>query len=279
MKKNKSLAIAQQVLIAVLLLVIICVCIFRLTAPILINKALFQPQFPHYHEESPHLQFLPAGNSMGQQIAIRFIPGDPGKPVILFSHGNAEDLASPNVLWNDAIELGYAVLAWDYPGYGLSTGEPDESSILEGAEAVYGFLTQQKGFAPGQIILYGFSLGSAPSTYLAEKYPVKLLIHDGAFTSVIQIAGLNSIPFSGYDPFRNIERMPDIHCPYLSLHGKRDNIVPISHAEKLFHAAPEPKLAIWNQSAGHGNVYGNCKDEFWESFLKITENQKINEKK
>ena len=61
------------------------------------------------------------------------------------------------------------VLAVEYPGYGLyKYTAPDEKRIQEDSEIVFDYLTEVMGIKESQIVLFGRSLGSGPSTYLAS---------------------------------------------------------------------------------------------------------------
>ena len=46
------------------------------------------------------------------------------------------------------------------------------------------------------------------------------------------------------DPFPNYERIKDVKCPIVMLHGTADSIIPYSHGRKLFDLAPKPKWFI-----------------------------------
>ena len=60
--------------------------------------------------------------------------------VVLFCHGNGDDLgtAKPYAQWLSA-KLRRRVVAFDYPGYGHSTGTTSESTIYEGALLAYNY--------------------------------------------------------------------------------------------------------------------------------------------
>lgn len=54
-----------------------------------------------------------------------------------------------------AYNLKINVLAYDYAGYGQSTGKTTDINILADLEATYEFSMNQLGFKWNQIILYG----------------------------------------------------------------------------------------------------------------------------
>ena len=56
-----------------------------------------------------------------------------------------------------------------FTGYGKSQGTPNEYSCYSDIEAAYHYLLHTRKLLPEQIVLYGRSLGSGPSCYLAAK--------------------------------------------------------------------------------------------------------------
>jgi hypothetical protein len=55
------------------------------------------------------------------------------------------------------------VMAFDYTGYGTSTGKPSVGASLTDIEAVYHCLVNDYSVAPSNIVLYGQSVGSGPT--------------------------------------------------------------------------------------------------------------------
>ena len=82
---------------------------------------------------------------------------------IIFSHGNAEDLG---MIYEHCVdftkELAVNLIAYDYEGYGKSSGLPSEIGCYDDIDAAYAFLTDVLHQKPQNIILYGRSLGSGP---------------------------------------------------------------------------------------------------------------------
>lgn len=61
------------------------------------------------------------------------------------------------------------IMAYDYTGYGKSNGTPCEEKCYADIEAAFRYLLEARHLKPEQIVLYGRSLGSGPSCYLAQK--------------------------------------------------------------------------------------------------------------
>ena len=90
---------------------------------------------------------------------------------MLFSHGNAEDLRHVRDRLALLNRLGLSALAWEYPGYGLTPGKPTEKSVYAAAETAFRHLVEERGFAPSNIVVCGYSIGSGPACWLAERHP------------------------------------------------------------------------------------------------------------
>ena len=124
----------------------------------------------------------------------------------------------------------------EYPGYGLYKGTATEAQILEDAEIVYDFLMSNLRIQPHQIILFGRSIGSGPSTYLASKKNVGALILMSPFTSIRSVvrdlAG-SWAQFLIKERFNNLEAISKVICPTFLVHGQRDSLISYLHSEKL----------------------------------------------
>lgn len=62
------------------------------------------------------------------------------------------------------------IFSYDYEGYGASSGKPSESALYEDIDAAYKGLVEKMSIPAEKIILYGQSIGSAPTIHLAARY-------------------------------------------------------------------------------------------------------------
>jgi len=185
---------------------------------------------------------------------------DPDK-LLIYSHGNAEDIGTARPFLENFQRLGISVLAYDYPGYGTSTGNPSEDGCYASIEAAFKYATETLGYKPGQITLFGRSLGSGPAAWLAEREEVAGLIFDGGFTSTFRVmTGMKLLP---WDKFDNLARLPKIKCPILIIHGTNDRVVPFSHAVKNWEAIEGSKYRLFVEGAGHNNLIETAGEEYW----------------
>jgi pimeloyl-ACP methyl ester carboxylesterase len=182
----------------------------------------------------------------------------PEKGAILYSHGNGNNLSGRggNILrWKN--ELHRAVLLYDYPGYGRSTGKPTEAGCYAAADAAYDFLIQHQKVPPGEVILLGSSLGGSMATDLAVRREHRMLILINAFTSFPDMAQ-KTFPWL---PARwlvrnrldNLAKITSCPSPIFITHGTSDGLIPFSQGERLFAAAPEPKRFFRREGEPHAH--------------------------
>lgn len=223
-----------------------------------ISSLLFQPPPPTYLHPSRHFWL---NTDHGSRIPAFFIERPGAMVTLLFSHGNAEDLGMIYDWFNDlARVLRVNIMAYDYTGYGKSTGTPTEDNCYGDIEAAYKYLTEVRRIQPEQIVLYGRSLGSGPSCYLASKTAtagrsVGGVILQSPLLSAYRVAFNFRFTMVG-DRFPNIDYAPMIRCPVFIVHGTQDEVVPFWHGEELFLALPQEWRAkpFWVEGAGHNNI-------------------------
>ena len=171
---------------------------------------------------------------------------------IIFSHGNGEDLGNLKSFLSFWSSNSIEMIAYDYPGYGLSEGNPSEQGCYDAIDAVYEELYLRNGRDPSRIIAWGRSLGTGPSLYLAAKHKVGGLILETPFLSAFRsVTGFTMLP---WDRFRNVERTKDILCPSLVIHGTLDEVVPFRQGKQISKELPDPKKFIEVEGAEHNNL-------------------------
>ena len=224
-------------------------CVFSCT---MADRLIFMPQRPAYTTKAPALVRLPT--SKGESIVAFYYPAKPGKPTVLYSHGNAEDIGNSIELYQQWRNDGWGILPYDYPGYGHSSGSPSESSSERAIDAAWSFLTGDHSVTPSKIIVVGRSVGSGPSVYLASKHPCAGLVLISPFTSTFAIHSPLQHILPG-DRFPNLKRIRKIDTPLLVIHGERDSIIPTDHGRTLHQASPAKiKHFVGVPNAGHNDI-------------------------
>jgi pimeloyl-ACP methyl ester carboxylesterase len=227
------------------------------------DRMIFPP-VPKSYADGPDTFKLKTNND--EEITATYLPSPRSQGLLLYSHGNGVDLGMIRELLEAFQDNGISVLAYDYPGYGTSSGNASEAGVYAAADAAYKYATQSLKFSPDQITLYGRSLGSGPSCWLAAHYPVKQLILDGAFSSTFRVmTGIKLLP---WDKFDNLMRLrSSITCPTLIIHGRLDAVVPFNHAKQNWRALQGSKQKLWVEGAGHNDVIQVAGTLYWDTVL------------
>jgi len=251
----------------IIFLIILYVLLFFILKRIATPK-LF-PEVPaDYTTEDPDIELLTLkdGTRIATLDAIQ--PGT--NWCILFSHGNAQDLNQCRPIIKRFKELGYSAFAYDYPGYGLSEGVASEKNFFRAAKEVYQYLIEEKGFQENQIVLYGYSIGSGPTSELAKTTNAAAAIIEGGFTSPFRIYTRYGL-LPG-DFFHNIRKIRRIKKPLLVLHGTKDPTVPYSHGLRLFKKAKHPKQMETFLGGKHGNLFSDFENSYNKKLTEFIEN-------
>lgn len=239
------------VLLRLLLLLGLAYAALALLAFLYAERVLFQPPPPSY--TGALVPFTPVAVGTGDSVAVQYLANPDAEFTILFSHGNAEDLGHLQPILAEMRRAGFAVVAYDYRGYGRSsTGRPTVRKATEDARAVYRYTTTELGVAPDRLILHGRSLGSGPTLVLATRHDAAGVVLESAFVSVIRV--ITRVRLLPFDHYSNLERVRRLRQPLLVIHGERDGVIPPWHGRRLFEAAPGPKWSIWVEGAGHNDL-------------------------
>lgn len=171
-----------------------------------------------------------------------------GRFVVLFFHGNGGHRAHRASDLDLMNSLGADTVIFDYRGYGENEGKPTEEGLTLDAEAAWKFATTQLNVDPSRMILFGESLGGGVSIRLASQLcqngttPGGLIVRS-SFSSLTDAASFHYpwLPVKTVlvDRFPSVDRIPNVDCPILSIHGDADSIVPFEQGQALFNAAPD----------------------------------------
>lgn len=230
----------------------------------------------------------------GEKIAGWWVPAAQPRGTVLIFHGNAGNISHRLDYLRMFHGLGYATLIIDYRGYGRSTGSPSEAGTYRDAVAAWRHLTQQRGIAGSDIVLFGESLGAAVASWLATRVsripepspegrrdarasslPLgersgvsrtpRALVLASAFTSVPDLGAQVYwfLPVRLISRFRydNLANLAEIKAPVLIAHSREDEIVPFAHGERLYQAAREPKQFL-TLRGGHNDGFIFARDEW-----------------
>ncbi len=233
----------------------VCLALVALVAS---DRLIFQPQ-PSSYVDSPEIVKLMSAD--GRSISALHLVNADADYTVLYSHGNAEDLGDLRQLLEEYRDEGFSVFAYDYSGYGTSSGRPSTRNVSEDAEAALRYLWEHEKIPLDRIIIHGRSVGGGPALYLAEKNDVAGLIVESSFVSAFRV--MTRIPLVPFDKFRNISRIGKVNCPVLVMHGREDEVISFWHGEALFQKANEPKQYCWLDGASHNYMPAEARQESW----------------
>jgi fermentation-respiration switch protein FrsA (DUF1100 family) len=192
----------------------------------------------------------------GEKVIVWHVPARPGRPVILYFHGNGDFLAGFFGRFRDLIADGTGIVALSYRGYAGSSGQPSERGLLQDAATAYAFTTAR--YSADKIVAWGFSLGTGVAVALAADQRIAGLILEAPYTSAADIGAsmfwFMPVRLVMRDPFRSDERIARVKVPLLIMHGSNDLAIPIGFGERLFALAHEPKQFVRFPGGGHENL-------------------------
>jgi fermentation-respiration switch protein FrsA (DUF1100 family) len=222
----------------------------------------FPPQHPkgfasaeQYGSRAEEVWFVAAD---GVKLNALYLPNPQSRKVIVWFHGNAEDLSTVAGALNFYSAAGASVLALDYRGYGKSEGSPFEDGLYRDGDAAYDYLIKQRHAQAEDIILLGHSLGGVVAIDLASRRPCGGLIVESSLTTAREMARrLFRIPLLDYAPrtrFDSLSKIPRVRAPVLIVHGTKDEMIPFSMGRCLFENASQPKALYAVEGAGHNDL-------------------------
>ncbi len=246
----------------------------RITIGVLIGATLFLMIFEKrlIYYPAAEVDVTPAALQLPfEEVAIDVEPGirlhgwfiksskEPAAATILFSHGNAGNIADRLDRVKTWRSLGVDFLLYDYRGFGRSTGSPDEEGTYRDGRAAYDYLVKSRGVDPTRLVLMGESLGCAISLQLALDRKAKGLVLEAPFASIPHMAAA-IYPFlpaklfvrTRYD---NLLKIPLLKMPVLIVQGTQDEVIPVAQGRMVFDAAPQPKKYLGIEGAHHNDVY------------------------
>ena len=189
----------------------------------------FPFSFQHPFEEFS----IPVENA--QLNAGLFKTKDTSKGVILFVHGNAENMAKLEEHAAFYTEIGYDFFAYDFRSFGKSSGKnTTEKQFFEDAQTVYHFLS--KRYDESVVTVIGYSIGTATAAYLAAKNHPKNLALIAPYYSLSKMTTHRYKiipPFLLKVPFDTYQHVQKVTCNIGLFHGTIDEVIPFENSIEL----------------------------------------------
>jgi uncharacterized protein len=211
------------------------------------------------------------------------------KGLVIFFHGNAQNLSSHFVSLSWMIKHGFDVFIFDYRGYGLSQGEANGEGIA--LDAVSALQKGHQIYKKGQyekLIVVGQSLGGNILMSAHQKFDsrndIDLLVLDSTFLSFKKVANkkMRSLwPLWPLSPLAYLfisdrycpnDYVSQIETPTLVIHGKKDGVIPFEFGEEVYKEIQAPNKWFWSVDEGrHINVFAVDNNRYQKEFLELIE--------
>ena len=202
----------------------------------------------------------------GERLLGWMLPVREPRALIVYFHGNGGNLSNSAPILARLAEQRYFVLAFDYRGYGLSTGRPPERGLYRDVDGVLDHMRK----IPKRditVVYWGRSLGATMAAYAASKEPPDGLILESGFPDARSL--LRASPpmaflalFSTYR-FSTIEFLRRVRVPSLVMHGDADRVVSFEYGRRLFAQIDGPKQFVAIRGGGHNDASPSNPNTYW----------------
>jgi uncharacterized protein len=210
---------------------------------------------------SEHILLAPDG----AQIVTWWGKAKPGKPTLVYFHGNGGALAARQPRVERFMGEGWGIFMMAYRGYSGSTGSPTEANNVADALRAFDWIVGQ---GVTGLVLYGESLGTGVATQVAaqrQSQPQSLgLILDAPYTSTWEVGALRypflPVRLAMWDRYETRRHITQVRVPVLVIHGTLDPVIPVKMGRDVAGLANEPKSFVEFPRGGHIDLYINGND-------------------
>ena len=189
-----------------------------------------------YKFKVPYKQvFIPLNKTDSISLVKFFTNNKQPRGVILYFHGNKQNVEHYQRFIGNFLNLGYEVWMPDYFGYGKSTGERTEEKLYSMAYQVQRLAAAS--FADSNIIVYGKSLGTGLAAYVAANTPNRMLILETPYYDIPDIFRSYAwmYPLDNMIQYKipTYQFLQDVKVPVTIFHGTADGVIRYRSADKL----------------------------------------------
>ena len=193
-----------------------------------------------------------------------YVVGDCGaaRTLMIAFHGNA-DVARWLVPWatNAAHAADACVMLPEYRGYDGLAGSPSYAASALDARAALDYARDALRVTPDNLVLFGFSLGTAVATELAQRSSPRALVLEAPFSSARAMAGRMFVPglaafwsLIARVQFNTLARVRSLRARVWVAHGDRDRVIPVEMGREVFAAAANRGELLVVRGAGHTDL-------------------------
>jgi alpha-beta hydrolase superfamily lysophospholipase len=225
------------------------------------EKLLFHPIPLHvddrYPFPKPYTEVnIPVSESANIHLVQFPANSDSAKGLVLFFHGNKENITHYADYAPLFTQKGYSVWMMEYPGYGKSKGVLTEKTMNEWALQCYKLA--RKRYEPRQIILYGKSLGTGVAAGLAAVRDCKSLVLESPYYDLPSLFRpylfLYPLERLLHYHFPTYQYLPRVDAPVTLIHGTNDLLIPLRNSRKLSSFFTKDDRLVEIEGGGHNNL-------------------------
>jgi len=178
-----------------------------------------------------------------------WLPASGTRRTVLFFQGNRLRASDHTLRLQTLAALGVNALLFDYRGFGQSAGRiRKEEDIYRDGQAAWDYLRHERRIPSEDIILWGRSLGGAVAVEVARHRPAGALVLESTFYALDEMARIHYrwLPTRTLLKFhfRNGAKLQDVRAPIIIIHSPDDGYIPFDQGQRLFEAAPQPKVLL-----------------------------------
>jgi fermentation-respiration switch protein FrsA (DUF1100 family) len=196
---------------------------------------------------------IPVGQ--GEHVTGWYQAPAPGMPAILYFRGNSQSFSREHPRYEAFVGAGYGFLAFDYRGFPGSPGELTQAHVLEDGLAAFDWLAARG--AP--IVIWGRSLGSGPSTYVASQREAEALLLETPFLSAVSVAAERypylPVALTMADQYPVDQWIKGVAEPVHVVHGTADATIPVHHGRNVYALADRQDGLTIVEGAGHSDLW------------------------
>ncbi len=235
----------------------------------------FEPRFAFFptrgESETPRdfgvpFESLTVETADGEHLRVWVMRAQAPRANVIYFHGNGANLSNWSPILAGIVQRGYSVFAFDYRGYGLSTGHPTERGLYRDADAIV-----RKAWIEASpsvpTIYWGRSLGATVAAYAATvRPPDGMILESGFATARAAVRGSLALLvlslFSSYR-FPTAEFANRANRPVLVMHGNRDGVIPFAIGRELFDRLTVKKQFVVIEGGDHNDEVPRDAAAYW----------------
>jgi len=200
-----------------------------------------------------------------------------GEPCVIIVNGGHQtrndEVTGTLQLTRDLVGQGFSVLLFDFRGRGESGGTG--KTLTHNDRDIGGAIDYLRGRGCSKVYAIGFSSGGAALSMFTDN--LAGLVLDSCFADVHELFLRQGVAkgypelfvraispgvfnmarlLHGYNAMSPKDRIRDVNCPILFIHGGDDEDIPPSNSQELYDARGNPQDSLWIvPNAGHTYSY------------------------